>query len=211
VLLRMRMKTENKRLDVKNESKLRVCISGACLAIAMLFLLSGCSTDSNRVGDGLPDDSFDNNANSQINSIPIPAGVTVKTLDNATRERNPLCPGSDIKSICGTDGKTYLNECELGLGDAQIAYYGACESSGAKIDGTSCVDEKSPVCAYTGYTYMNKCLAAFYNQTVSHPGACPPIGCKKEGTVCSMDNKTYVNECTALRFNATIAHEGKCA
>ncbi|XP_055958196.1 agrin [Patella vulgata] len=90
-----------------------------------------------------------------------------------------VCPTSCIPveaEVCGSDGKTYLNECELKVAACRrkqfisIASTGSCNKCadvvcqyGAKCENGACVcpimcpTVREPVCANDGVTYSNEC------------------------------------------------------
>ncbi|XP_047735915.1 agrin [Hyalella azteca] len=91
-----------------------------------------------------------------------------------------ICPTvcTDVESqVCGTDERTYLNECHLKVqacrlqqdiavssrGDCDLCKhveckYGAHCEAGQCLCPTSCPDTKEPVCATNGVTFLNECM-----------------------------------------------------
>ncbi|XP_068617897.1 serine protease inhibitor dipetalogastin-like [Battus philenor] len=122
-----------------------------------------------------------------------------------TRERRP---------VCGSDGRTYNNQCLLDCArstnpDIRMVRVGSC--SGTEGIGTNCICtyEFSPVCGTDGVTYPNQCSLWCTKRTapsldISHRGACRNVrevddvcGCKDRETkpVCGTDGFTYNNPC----------------
>ncbi|XP_028394352.1 uncharacterized protein LOC114518524 isoform X7 [Dendronephthya gigantea] len=112
----------------------------------------------------------------------------------------PKCPPK-TKRVCGSDGKTYINECELRMRSCttktniKVLHEGKCNP---------CEDKKCPINA--------QCVVdSDYKASCQCP-KCPP----KTKRVCGSDGKTYVNECElrkqscTTKTNIKVLHEGKC-
>ena len=138
----------------------------------------------------------------------------------------PKCPRK-TKKVCGTDGKTYINECELRK-----------ESCKTKTNITVLHDGKCskfrPGCVPLGIFSLN---ISFYFSSFQDP--CEDIKCSFKAQcvvdsnykascqcpkcppttkeVCGSDGKTYINECELRRQSCTtktvirVFHEGKCS
>ena len=146
------------------------------------------------------------------------------------------CPEScpdDYKPVCGSDGKSYQNECHLlttkcleKKPDLRVQSNGECSCL------KPCTREYKPVCGSDGVTYGNECqleTEACQNPDkeiyVVRPGECPedlnddcPEVCTMDySPVCGTDQITYNNECglkvKKCNQNLTdleIAYEGVC-
>ncbi|XP_072013056.1 uncharacterized protein [Amphiura filiformis] len=115
--------------------------------------------------------------------------------------------------VCGSDGRTYPNLCNLRRQDCTtnvpltVMHPGQCLNS---ICPTVCTTEYNPVCGSNGQTFGNRCelgraACATNTLTLAYPGACIPIGtcqhaCTREYMpVCGNDAKTYSNICELRR------------
>ncbi|KAK3875131.1 hypothetical protein Pcinc_019984 [Petrolisthes cinctipes] len=126
--------------------------------------------------------------------------------------------------VCGNDGKTYDNKCELENAKCNKRLLEVVHNGKYSNCNQICTMEHDPVCGSDGKTYGNKCMfesAKCENQLlkiVSY-GECKD-NCKKPCNkryfpVCGSDDKTYGNKCELenvicdepwLRFG----HFGKC-
>ena len=139
--------------------------------------------------------------------------------------------------VCGTDGVTYGNLCQLNAVACQaksnvvVAHEGVCQAAVCK---TACQFSYSPVCGTDGVTYGNRCqlesTACLQKSgvVVSHVGECvhaqlapSAVACKvacqrNYEPVCGSDGSTFSNRCQleafacTKRLNIQIAHLGAC-
>lgn len=106
--------------------------------------------------------------------------------------------------VCGTDGRTFPNDCEATLAGVEVAHEGSCQ--------IACPEYYGPVCGDDGVTYDNECFANASGARIAHPGRCDGEGCAFiYSPVCGVDRQTYANACTADRAGVDIAYEGECA
>nr|XP_004654737.2 follistatin-related protein 3 [Jaculus jaculus] len=111
--------------------------------------------------------------------------------------------------VCGSDGATYRNECELrlercrGRPELHVMYYGRCQKSCANVE---CPHPQSCVVDQTGSTHCVVCRAA----------PCP-MPSKPGQALCGKNNVTYASPCHLrqatcfLGRSIGVLHKGSCA
>jgi hypothetical protein len=127
------------------------------------------------------------------------AGVCVQVAETC---------GKQGPRICGCDGKTYTNECELLKAGVRPAKRGACGGGPYKDK-----DKAKPAGCTTNADCGETEFCAFKAGTCTAPGSCEvrPQGCTREFVpVCGCDNQTYPNDCVRRSAGVSLKHTGEC-
>ncbi|TMW55257.1 hypothetical protein Poli38472_013148 [Pythium oligandrum] len=153
-----------------NECQLKQANCGKNLKSAITIASTGeCATDA--------DASDDNDAEMTIGPAPEPEPVTSDAEVGSDSDCEVSCLSS-YQPVCGSDGVTYSNSCELkrancksnsrSVGITQVATGECAEAAGSAAAGSEtpepaagcskiCPSSYSPVCGTNGVTYANKC------------------------------------------------------
>jgi len=149
---------------------------------------------------------------------------------SAKRSCNGICT-RQWQPVCGTDGRTYGNPCELTnmacrrSDNLAIAYSGECKMTKKTACNIACTRNWAPVCGTDGNTYGNQCdLTSLACQqrsglAVAYTGECQvcQLACPRNwAPVCGSDGKTYANQCDLKSISCrsksgvTVAKAGEC-
>ncbi|XP_041377630.1 agrin-like isoform X2 [Gigantopelta aegis] len=111
-----------------------------------------------------------------------------------------VCPNDCVDvdaKVCGSDGRTYLNECELKVAACRDKKFISITSIG---DCDSCADK---VCKYGAKCEHGTCLCPILCPTIHEP-------------ICASDGRTYSNECEMRRTACSrqsdlyVVRSGEC-
>jgi hypothetical protein len=140
----------------------------------------------------------------------------VANADQLDSDANGLGDACDLEIceidevVCGMDGVTYQNSCEIADAGTLVDYVGPCEE-----EEFECPDVYEPVCGVDGHTYSSSCHADEAGMTVDYDGECDEedddLACTDEfEPVCGTDGMTYSNSCYASTAGTSVAHDGPC-
>jgi hypothetical protein len=122
------------------------------------------------------------------------------------------CLGLAVNAVCGSDGVTYRNQCELANCPSKAGVTRTCLGACVGKDFcAACPTECAPACGDDGVTYGSACAATkcgTKDKLVAYTGACCPE-CDEDPMieVCATNGKVYRNMCQALCQGATPCGE----
>jgi hypothetical protein len=103
--------------------------------------------------------------------------------------------------VCGCDGKTYANECEIAKAGVRPLRKGACGQ-----EGKSCKSDAD--CA--GGEFCEFKAGTCGERGAGHCIVKPEVCTEEFNPVCGCDNKTYGNDCQRQAAGVSLKAKGEC-